>query len=242
MNGVYSGVSTYDFPVPAWNRGKKQTYSMNPEKIVVHNTYNSASAKAEASYMVGNANWTSFHSVVDENAVYECIPFNRNAWHCGATYGNRHYIGVEIARSTASPELFMKAEDNGAKYIAGILKKYSWGIDRVVTHQMCSGKYCPHKTLDLGWNRFVNKVRMYLGFKVQPMNVNISKGGYSVLTNTPGDVLNVRMGPGVGYRVVSAYNHHSKIWVEEVVKNAEGTWYKIPRMGYVSARYCVGIK
>ena len=96
-------------------------------------------------------------------------------------------------------------------------------------------------TLDLGWNRFLDKVKKYLGQTPVQVNTNISRGGYSVRTKTPGDVLNVRMGPGVGYRKVSSYRDGSKIYVEEVVKNIEGTWYKIPRVGYVSARYCVGI-
>ncbi|CCY48119.1 n-acetylmuramoyl-L-alanine amidase XlyB [Peptostreptococcus anaerobius CAG:621] len=47
MNGLNCGVPIYDFPVPAWNRGKKQTYAMTPEKIVIHNTYNSSSASME---------------------------------------------------------------------------------------------------------------------------------------------------------------------------------------------------
>lgn len=241
MNKINCGVPIYDFPVPDWNKSKKQTFSMTPEKIVIHNTYNSAKAKAEASYMVGNSNWTSFHTVVDESAIYECIPFNRNAWHAGATYGNRHYIGIEIARSTGNASDFAKAEENAAKYTAAILKSKGWGIDRVVTHKYCSGKYCPHKTLDLGWNRFLDKVKKYLGQTPVQVNTNVSRGGYSVRTKTPGDVLNVRMGPGVGYRKVSSYRDGSKIYVEEVVKNIEGTWYKIPRVGYVSARYCVGI-
>lgn len=46
------------------------------------------------------------------------------------------------------------------------------------------------------------------------------------------------MGPGVVYRKVLSYRDGSKKYVEEVVKNIEGTWYKIPRVGYVSARYC----
>ena len=34
---------------------------------------------------------------------------------------------------------------------AYLLKQYGWGIDKVGTHEMRSGKYCPHRTLDLGW-------------------------------------------------------------------------------------------
>ena len=43
-----------------------------------------------------------------------------------------------------------------------ILKEHNWGIDRVKKHQDWSGKYCPHRTLDLGWQRFLNKVQRHL--------------------------------------------------------------------------------
>ena len=73
MNGVICGVPIEDFPVPSWNRGIKMTYRMTPKGVVVHNTWNTAKAKAEASYMVGNPKWVSFHSVVDEEMVIRTI-------------------------------------------------------------------------------------------------------------------------------------------------------------------------
>lgn len=113
--------------------------------------------------MVENSNWASYHTVVDESAIYECISFTRNTWHCGATYGNRHYISIEIARSTGNASDFAKAEEDCAKYVDTILKAKCWGIDKVVTHQYCSGKYCPHKTLDLDWYRFIKLIKKYMG-------------------------------------------------------------------------------
>ena len=252
MNNVQCGLPLEDFPVPPGNKGIKQTYKMDPKGVVVHNTWNSAKAKAEASYMVGNSNWTSFHSVVDEEKVVECIPFNYNSWHCGATYGNRNLIGVEIARSRSDINTFLKAEDNSARYVAGICKKYGWGLSQVQTHQQQSGKYCPHKTLDLGWQRYLTKVSHYLGVNlgdnkstVDNLDVAeyaVTEGGYSVKTNTPGDVLNVRNQPRGDAKIVSTYSHGSVIYVDKIYKNPkQGTWYKIPNVGYVSAKYCVGI-
>lgn len=243
MNNINCGVPTIDFPVPGWNQSKKQTYGMKPSKIVVHNTYNSAKAKAEASYMVGNSNWTSFHSVVDETKIVECVPFTRNTWHCGNQYGNMNYIGIEIARSTGNIEDFKKAERNCAKYIAGILKKFGWGIDRVVTHQYCSGKYCPHKTLDMGWSRFLNMVKEEMGNKVSTPAENITKAGYSVKVKVgAGDRLNVRADADVNSKIVSSYRDGSVIYVEHVKRDSYGNaWYKISKTGYVSAKYCVGL-
>lgn len=239
MNGLKCGVPIYDFPIPSWNKSKKQTYAMTPIKLVIHNTYNKATAKAEASYMAGNSNWTSFHSAVDESSIFECVPFNRNTWHCGNQYGNLNYIGVEIARSTGTAEQFAGAERNAAKYAAAILKKYGWGLDRMVTHQYCSGKYCPHKTLDLGWARFQNMVTNEMK-GVTNVPLKYQKAGYSVKVVVPkGDTLKVRKEPTASSQEVYAYNPASIIWAEEKVTNGSGeVWYKIPSVGYVHSGFC----
>ena len=149
--------------VPASKYGIKCPYAMQPKFIVVHNTANDAKAMSEASYMLGNNNYVSYHVVIDDHRIIQTIPFNRNAWHCGATNGNRNAIGIEICYSRSGGELFNKAEDLAAQYIAYLLKQYGWGIDKVQTHQMQSGKYCPHRTLDMGWQRFLNMISKYLG-------------------------------------------------------------------------------
>lgn len=76
--------------------------------------------------------------------------------------GNRKSIGIEICYSKSGGERFEQAEKLAAEYTAMLLKQYGWGIDRVRTHQSWSGKYCPHRTLDMGWERFLNMVRSYL--------------------------------------------------------------------------------
>ena len=35
-------------------------------------------------------------------------------------------------------------------------------------HQDYSGKYCPHRTLDMGWERFLNKIREHLEIQNKP--------------------------------------------------------------------------
>lgn len=144
----------------------KCPYTMTPEAITVHNTANDASAANEIAYMVRNDSSTSFHYAVDDIQAVQGVEENRNAWHAGDGgdgFGNRKTIGIEICYSLNGGERFIKAEQNAAELIAGILKRYGWGIDKVGTHQMRSGKYCPHRTLDLGWERFLNLIRSKLG-------------------------------------------------------------------------------
>ncbi len=142
----------------------KCPYEMKPEYITVHNTYNDASAMSEVSYMLGNNLKTSFHVAVDDYRIVTGIPFNRNAWHAGdgRGKGNMKSIGIEICYSKSGGKRFEDAENLAAEYIAYLLKKYNWGIEKVKKHQDWSGKYCPHRTLDLGWKRFLKKIENYL--------------------------------------------------------------------------------
>lgn len=158
----------------------KCPYEMTPKGITVHNTYNNASAMAEISYMLGNNLKTSFHVAVDNERVVTGIPFNRNSWNSGDGrngFGNRNTISIEICYSKSGGEKFDEAEELAAEYIAYLLKQYNWGIDKVGTHQMRSGKYCPHRTLDLGWERFLDKIKYYMNYQNNPVdNSNIEKG------------------------------------------------------------------
>lgn len=143
----------------------KCPYTMNAEFIVVHNTANDASANNEIEYMKSNNNKVSFHYAVDDTEIVQGIPESRNAWHAGDGNGNgnRKGIAIEICYSKSGGERFDKAEENAAEFIASKLKEKSWGIDKVKKHQDFTNKYCPHRTLDYGWERFLNKIRSYLG-------------------------------------------------------------------------------
>ena len=153
----------------------KCPHEMNPEFIVVHNTANDASANNEIEYMKRNDDKISFHYAVDDVEIVQGIPENRNAWHAGdggEGQGNRKGIAIEICYSESGGERFDKAEENAAEFIASKLKEKGWGIDKVKKHQDFSNKYCPHRTLDLGWERFLNKIRSYLGETQVDNNTN----------------------------------------------------------------------
>lgn len=143
----------------------KCPYPMTPIGICVHNTSNDASAANEIAYMTGNNLSTSFHYAVDDKEVIQGIPEDRNAFHAGdgaSGEGNREFIGLEICYSKSGGERFIQAEKNAAVFIATKLKEYGWDISRVRKHQDFSGKYCPHRTLDMGWNRFLDMIRAEL--------------------------------------------------------------------------------
>ncbi len=145
----------------------KCPYNMEAEGFCVHNSGNDASARDEIAYMIRNDLEKSFHYAIDDKEVVQGIPENRNAWHAGdggSGKGNRKYIGVEICYSLSGGERFLAAERRAAKFIAKKLKVNGWGIECVKKHQDFDGKYCPHRTLDMGWQRFINmiKAEMYI--------------------------------------------------------------------------------
>lgn len=149
---------------PTSKYGLKAPYQMKPEFITIHNTANDASAKSEVSFMLNNNTSTSFHIAVDDKEAIIAVPLNRNAFHAGDGngLGNRTSIGIEICYSKSGGARFDKAEENAAYLVATMLHERGWGIDKVRTHKSWSGKYCPHRTLDKGWDRFLNMIRKEL--------------------------------------------------------------------------------
>ena len=150
--------------VPSSKYSIKCPYAMTPTRIVVHNTANDASALNEISYMTNNNYETSFHYAVDDKQIVQGIEENRNAWHAsdGNGKGNREGIAIEICYSKSGGDRFIKAEQNAVDLIVDILKRYGWGIDKVTKHQDYTNKYCPHRTLDMGWDRFINMIETKL--------------------------------------------------------------------------------
>ena len=224
--------------VPSSKYSIKCPYSMTPSYITIHNTSNSASADAEIRYMISNNNQTSFHVCVDEREVIQAIPFNRNAWHAGDGgngNGNRKSIGIEIARSTGDANLFEQAERNCAAYVAKLLKERGWGIDRVKRHKDWSGKNCPHKTMEKGWQRFLNMIQAELNklngasqpkpqpqpqpsqpSQPQPSTSKFKVGNYNNYVVTTDD-LNVRQQRNAGSARLTTIPKGTKVYVRYVM-------------------------
>lgn len=159
--------------VPENKYNIKCPYEMKAEYITVHNTANDATARNEVAYMTNNNYEISYHFAVDDKEVVQSLPLDRNGWHAGDGNGtgNRKSIGIEICYSKSGGNKFIKAEQNAVELIVHLLKERGWGIDRVKKHQDWSNKYCPHRTLDMGWDRFIKMIETALnGAKNEPAN------------------------------------------------------------------------
>lgn len=207
MEGVKILLQITKVNLPSSQIRTKSPYSLSPDGVCVHNTYNDASAMAEISYMQSNNNYTSFHFAVDDYRAVQGLKLNKNGWHSGdgsgTKSGNRTKIAIEICYSKSGGTRFTKAEQNGALLTAILLKHYGWGIDRVSKHQDYSGKYCPHRTLNLGWKRFLNMVQKELDKpnKVTTTAPDVGAGSSYLATVTTAS-LNIRQGCSIAYPVV----------------------------------------
>ncbi|CEG23116.1 N-acetylmuramoyl-L-alanine amidase CwlA precursor [Planococcus massiliensis] len=171
--------------IPTSKYAIKAPYSMNPETITIHNTWNDAAALSEVTYMTSNANQVSYHVAVDDKHVVQAIPFSRNAWHAGDGQGagNRKSIGIEICYSKSGGAKYTAAEENAIDYVAHILKDKGWGIDRVKWHKDWSGKNCPHRILEEGRaasvrNRIVKRLQKLKSGGVTASVPPVSERGY----------------------------------------------------------------
>ncbi|MEB9206852.1 N-acetylmuramoyl-L-alanine amidase, partial [Bacillus cereus] len=182
-------------------------YTMNPEFITVHNTYNDATAENEVAYMIRNDNQVSFHIAVDDKEAVQGIPLERNAWHTGDGNGNgnRKSIGVEICYSLSGGDRYYKAEDNATIVVAQLMKQYNIPIHKVRTHQSWSGKYCPHRMLAEGrWNNFIERVQHAYngGSSLINLTPTPSFSGETGIAYIGGNSVNLRKGPGTGYGII----------------------------------------
>lgn len=139
----------------------KCPYPMKAKGICIHNTANDAQARNEVDYMKSNNDSTSFHIAIDNVEAVQGLPLDRNAWASGDGAngdGNRNYIHIEICFSKSGGDRFFQAERNTAKVVAKLLKENNWTVENVKKHQDFAKKYCPHRTLDYGWDRFLKMI------------------------------------------------------------------------------------
>ena len=220
----------------------KCPYAMDPIGFCVHNTYNNASAENEIKYMISNNNQVSYHYAVDEKHVIQGLPTNRNAWAAGdgsKGNGNRKYIHVEICRSTGDEYTFKQCERNCAEFLAKELKARGWTVKQVKKHQDFANKRCPHKTLDLGWQRFLDMVQAELNKLnnvsqpvVKPVQPEVESDIYTVRITS--DILNVRKGPGVNYDISTSVNRGQVFTIVQV----QNGWGKLKSgAGWINLSY-----
>jgi N-acetylmuramoyl-L-alanine amidase len=124
---------------------RRPGHAMKPICLTIHSTGNSRSnAKNERAWLTNKSNnrTASYHLVVDEKEMIECIPLNESAWHStdGNGVGNRKTIGMEICESGNRE----KTLNNAISAAAKILKDNGWGVSKLRRHHdWYRAKKCP---------------------------------------------------------------------------------------------------
>lgn len=174
-------------PMPTDKYAIKCPYVMSPTRIVIHNTANDASAENEISYMQSNGAQCSYHYAVDDKEAVQGVDLWLNAWHSGDGpngKGNREGIAIEICYSKSGGTRFTKAEQNAAELAAKLLIDFKWDVSKITKHADYANKYCPHRTLELGWQRFLDMVeakrKALLGIKTNAATERMTLNGYTI--------------------------------------------------------------
>lgn len=213
----------------------KCPYNMTAEFFVVHNTANDASAENEIAYMKRNNNLLSFHYAIDDKEVRQGVALDRNGFHAGDGAngdGNRKGIGIEICYSKSGGDKFIKAERNAAEFIAQELKKRKWGIDKVKKHQDFSGKYCPHRTLDMGWQRFLDMIEAEMTEEKTETLYRVQVGAFAKKENAEKYLAKVKAAGFDAYIVSVDGLYKIQVGAFAVKANAEAYLAKVEKKGF----------
>ena len=134
-----------------WARKDRYTAGGNSRKyIVVHNTANTASAVNEAKNLANNYTASSFHYVIDDGDIIQCVHDYDTAWAVGAWAGTRQLIGnnqsISIEVCNPGTQFSAASIENLRKLVLHLMEYYSIPASRVVRHWDChtGRKHCPN--------------------------------------------------------------------------------------------------
>lgn len=143
--------------------------------IVLHYTGNKTDkAVSNCNYFKNNNTGTSAHYFVDKTEVYQSVPDNYVAWHCGGKkypncastgggklYGivtNANSIGVEMCSDNG--QFHKDTLDNAEELVRYLMKKYNIPVENITSHFFVSGKPCPaYWVKGDGFEQFISRFK-----------------------------------------------------------------------------------
>lgn len=124
--------------------------------IVVHYTANLGdTAKNNADYFAREKVNASAHFFVDENEIWNSVPVDKTAWHCGGglqgTGGHAYFrkcantnsIGVEICMLGKNAVIRKDSIKNAANLVRTLMAEYGIDAGHIIRHYDVTGKNCP---------------------------------------------------------------------------------------------------
>ena len=141
----------------------------HPKYIVIHDTgnqKNGAGAKNHYIWLQTHEDTNqSAHIFVDDHEAIQVIPFDTPAWHTGKLYTehpvvsdctNFNSIGIEFCINQDGD--LVKTLSNLVIVTKQVMQQTNIPLERVITHQMSSGKACP--------GTFVRNPSLYKKFRL----------------------------------------------------------------------------
>ena len=143
--------------------------------IVLHYTGNKTDrAISNCNYFKNNNTGTSAHYFVDKTEIYQSVPDNYVAWHCGGKkypncastgggklYGivtNANSIGIEMCSDNG--QFHKDTLDNAEELVRYLMKKYNIPVENITTHFQVSGKSCPaYWVKGNGFEQFISRFK-----------------------------------------------------------------------------------
>lgn len=160
----------YANPTNRWSRN-----GQNIEYIVLHYVGAVSSAKANAVYLNrdGNLGWSA-HFFTDEHSIWQPVPLDESAGHCGVDYSNgrapfwgicrnKNSIGIEMCcKKDAYGNWYIEPETvkNTVALVKWLMAEFNIPIDRVVRHYDVCWKTCPEPWVrdPAQWQSFKKKL------------------------------------------------------------------------------------
>ena len=158
-------------PTNRWSRnGQKIEY------IVLHYVGAVSSAKANATYLNrdGSLGWSA-HFFTDEHSIWQSVPLDESAGHCGVDYSNgrapfwgkcrcKNSIGIEMCcKKDAAGKWYIEPEtvENTVRLVRWLMQEFRIPIDRVVRHYDVCRKTCPEPWVrdPAQWQAFLNRLK-----------------------------------------------------------------------------------
>ena len=143
----------YSNPTNRWSRNGQSV-----EYIVLHYVGAVSSAKANAVYLNrdGNLGWSA-HFFTDEHSIWQSVPLDESAGHCGVDYSNgrapfwgkcrnKNSIGIEMCCKKDSNDNWYIEPETVTRTVAlvkWLMQEFNIPIERVVRHYDVCWKTCP---------------------------------------------------------------------------------------------------
>lgn len=231
--------------------------------LVVHETANpGATALNHVNYWKTSPYAVHYVMDLDGGTVYHTMSDDRKAWHIGN--GNSKAVGIELCHAKTRAD-FDRQWTEAVKWCGDYLAKRGWSVDRMISHDEARKKWggtdhtdpnAYFKQYGRTWAQFDAAVAKYM--KSGKVSSGGSSGGSSAGASesssgsgayvVTASALNVRTGPGTGYRekaysqLTSNAKAHAyatgalKKGTRVTVSQTSGGWSRIPS-GWVCSKY-----